>query len=189
MQKKSHGWLCTKMNATSLKTPYIAALYLCGPSSPLKHKRMQSVLVAREIGRLMTWDGNSKNEVNTHFGKVGKIRLAFKYMPSFWLLSNPPTTPPSAPYDQILDDLDDDKDITFAHIQTICARHFGVQRSDTRIHLTAPTPRALHCAHRRSKPRSRTSTSVKEDMNTSSSSATPSNNMAKSPRKFSAAPA
>ncbi len=27
-----------------------------------------------------------------------------------------------ATYDQILDDLDDDKDLTFAHIQTICAR-------------------------------------------------------------------
>ena len=30
--------------------------------------------------------------------------------------------PPS--YDQILDDLDDDKDLTFAHIQTVCARQF-----------------------------------------------------------------
>jgi hypothetical protein len=27
-------------------------------------------------------------------------------------------------YDQILDDLDDDKDFTFAHIQTVCARQF-----------------------------------------------------------------
>ncbi len=41
---------------------------------------MQTVLLALEIGRLMTWDGNSKNDVKTHFGKVGKIRLAFKYM-------------------------------------------------------------------------------------------------------------
>jgi hypothetical protein len=29
-----------------------------------------------------------------------------------------------AAYDQILDDLDNEKDITFAHIQTICARQF-----------------------------------------------------------------
>jgi hypothetical protein len=109
MQKKSHGWLCTKMNAIFLKTPYIAVLYLCGPSSPtttpfltntahngpahilcaqqvwealleafpLKHKRMHTVLLAREIGRLMTCDGNSKNDVNHHFGKVGKIRKNF----------------------------------------------------------------------------------------------------------------
>jgi hypothetical protein len=27
-------------------------------------------------------------------------------------------------YDQILDDLDDNKDLTFAHIQTVCARQF-----------------------------------------------------------------
>jgi hypothetical protein len=27
--------------------------------------------------------------------------------------------------DQILDDLDDDKDLTFTHIQTVCARQFG----------------------------------------------------------------
>ncbi len=36
---------------------------------PLKHKHMQTVLLAREIGRLMTWDSNSNNDVNTHFGK------------------------------------------------------------------------------------------------------------------------
>ena len=47
---------------------------------PLKHKNMQTVLLARQIGRLMTWDGNSKDDVNTHFRKVGKISLAFKYM-------------------------------------------------------------------------------------------------------------
>jgi hypothetical protein len=30
----------------------------------------------------MTWDGNSKNDVNDHLGKVGKISQAFKYMDS-----------------------------------------------------------------------------------------------------------
>ena len=35
---------------------------------PLKHKRMQTVLLAREIGHLVAWDGDSKNAVNTHFG-------------------------------------------------------------------------------------------------------------------------
>ena len=48
-----------------------------------------------------------------------------------------------AAYDQILDDLDDDKDITFAHIQTICTRQF--QRTKER-HPDPPhsadTPRA-----------------------------------------------
>jgi len=41
---------------------------------------MQTVLLAREIGQLMAWDGDSKNAVNNHFGKVGNIRRAFEYM-------------------------------------------------------------------------------------------------------------
>ncbi len=47
---------------------------------PLKHKRMQTVLLDCDIGRLMAWDGDSKNVVNTHFGKVDDIRRAFEYM-------------------------------------------------------------------------------------------------------------
>jgi hypothetical protein len=51
-----------------------------------------------------------------------------------------------AAYDQILDDLDDDKDITFAHIQTICARPF---RRTKERHPDPPhradTPRATPC--------------------------------------------
>ena len=69
-------------------------------------------------------------------------------------------------YDQILDDLDDDKDLTFAHIQTRSVlANLGVPRSDTRIHLTAMTPRALRRAPRPSKPRSTTSTNIKEVTN------------------------
>jgi hypothetical protein len=44
------------------------------------HNLMQTVLLAREIGQLMAWDGDSKNAVNNHFGKVGNIRRAFEYM-------------------------------------------------------------------------------------------------------------
>ena len=78
----------------------------------------------------------AKNDVNNHFGKVGKIRQAFKYTDS----------------DAILDDQDDEKDTTFAHIQTICARQFR-RRKERRIHLTAMTPRAPRRAHRRSNTR------------------------------------
>ena len=52
---------------------------------------------------------------------------------------------PSRRYDQILDDLDDDKDLTFAYIQTICARQFQrpKERPDTPHRAeTAETPRA-----------------------------------------------
>jgi hypothetical protein len=41
-------------------------------------------------------------------------------------------------YDQILDDLDDDKDLTFAHIQTVCASQF---RQTKERH-----PEPSHCA-------------------------------------------
>jgi hypothetical protein len=41
---------------------------------------MQTVLLAREIRHLMAWDGDSKNAVNTHFGKVSDIRRVFEYM-------------------------------------------------------------------------------------------------------------
>ena len=94
------------MNATSLKIQFIAASNLCGPSTlfltntallnlcapkrygkpfselcfPLQHKRMQTVLLAREIGRLMTWDGDSKRAVNEHFQKLGITRKAFSDM-------------------------------------------------------------------------------------------------------------
>jgi hypothetical protein len=102
---------------------------------PLKHKRMQTVLLASEIGRLMAWDGNSKNAVNTHFGKVGEIRRAFDYMGALTIdnlfrsvilatLKSSNNHALRTSYDQILDDLDEDKDLTFPHIQTICARQF-----------------------------------------------------------------
>jgi hypothetical protein len=46
-------------------------------------------------------------------------------------------------YHQILDDLDDDKDLTFAHIQTVCARQFRrtKERHPDPSHR-ADTPRA-----------------------------------------------
>jgi hypothetical protein len=34
---------------------------------PLDHKRMQTVLLARKIARMIRWDGDSKGDVNRHF--------------------------------------------------------------------------------------------------------------------------
>ena len=46
-------------------------------------------------------------------------------------------------YDQILNDLDNDKDITFAHIQTVCARQFRrTKGSHPDSSFRADTPRA-----------------------------------------------
>jgi hypothetical protein len=102
-------------------------------SFPLKHNHMQTVLLAREIGHLMAWDGDSKKAVNTHFGKVCDILKAFEYMGSLTIydvfrsvilatLKSSNNLTLRTAHDQILDDLDDDKDLTFAHIQTVCAR-------------------------------------------------------------------
>lgn len=41
---------------------------------------MQTVLLAREIGRLMTWDCNTKRAVNKHLQKVCIISKALSYM-------------------------------------------------------------------------------------------------------------
>jgi hypothetical protein len=120
---------------------------------PLKHKRMQTVLLAREIGRIMNWDGDSKNAVNAHFGKVGDIRRAFEYMGALTIddvfrsvilatLKSSNNRALRTAYDQILDDLDDDKELTFAHIQTVCARQF--RRTNQRLQdpsHRAATPR------------------------------------------------
>jgi hypothetical protein len=124
---------------------------------PLKHKRMQTVLLAREIGRLMAWDGDSKIAVNTHFGKVGDIRRAFEYMGALTIddvfrsvilatLKSSNNNALRTAYDQILDDLDDNKDLTFAHIQTVCARQFRCTKErhpdpPHRVDTQRPTPR------------------------------------------------
>ena len=40
---------------------------------PLDHKRMQTVMLAREIDRMMKWDGDSKADVNHHFASVNEL--------------------------------------------------------------------------------------------------------------------
>jgi hypothetical protein len=47
---------------------------------PLKHKRMQTALLACEMARMMKWDGDSKHAVNIHFGKVNETRQALGHL-------------------------------------------------------------------------------------------------------------
>ena len=47
---------------------------------PLDHKRMQTVLLAREIARMMNWDGDSKGVVNRHFASVTEIHRTMGYI-------------------------------------------------------------------------------------------------------------
>ena len=94
---------------------------------------------------------------------VGNTRKTFSYMDALTIdyvfqsvilasLKSSDNCGLRAAYDQILDDLDHDKDLAFAHIQTICARQFR-RRKERRIHLTAMTARAPRRAHRRSNTR------------------------------------
>ena len=47
---------------------------------PLDHKRMQTVLLAREIARMMRLDGDSKGAVNRHFASVTELHRTMGYI-------------------------------------------------------------------------------------------------------------
>jgi hypothetical protein len=102
---------------------------------PLDHKRMQTVLLAREIARMMRWDGDSKGDVNRHFDSVTELHRTMGYignlsiedvLKSVLMATLKASTNCSLrdTYHKVLDDLDDDKDLSFALIQDACARRF-----------------------------------------------------------------
>jgi hypothetical protein len=102
---------------------------------PLDHKRMQTVLLAREIARMMRWDGDSKGAVNKHFASVTELHHTMGYIGNFSIedvLKSVLMATLKASnnrflrdaYHKVLDDLDDEKDLTFALIQDACARQF-----------------------------------------------------------------
>jgi hypothetical protein len=100
----------------------------------------------------MTWDVDSKCTVNTHFQKVGETCQAFGYMDYFTIddvfksvllatLKSFHIIALRAACDQILDDLDNDKELTFAHIKTVCARQFRRRKERPDPPHCADTPR------------------------------------------------
>jgi hypothetical protein len=102
---------------------------------PLDHERMQTVLLAREIARMMRWDGDSKGAVNSHFASVTELHRTMGYignlsiedvLKSVLMATLKASTNRSLrdAYHKVLDDLDDDKDLSFALIQDDCARQF-----------------------------------------------------------------
>jgi len=102
---------------------------------PLTSKRMQTVLLAREIARMMHWDGDSKNAVNRHFASVTEVHRTMGYIGNLSIedvlqavlmatLKGSAQRPLRAAYHQVLDDLDDNKALSFALIQQACARQF-----------------------------------------------------------------
>jgi hypothetical protein len=92
---------------------------------------MQTVLVAREIARMMRWDGDSKGAVNRHFASVTELHrtmgyignLSIEYVLKTVLMATLKAFTNRSlrdSYHKVLDDLDDDKDLSFALIQDAC---------------------------------------------------------------------
>ena len=91
---------------------------------PLNHKRMQTVLLAREFSRLMAWDGHSKADVDRHFGDVSDTLQTLKFLERniditdvfksvlLATLKFSKTKALTKAYASILDNLDDDQDLT-----------------------------------------------------------------------------
>jgi hypothetical protein len=102
---------------------------------PLDHKRMQTVLLAREIARMMRWDGDSKGAVNKHFASVTELHRTMGYIGNLSIedvlksvlmatLKASDNRFLCDAYHKVLDDLADEKKLTFALIQDACVRQF-----------------------------------------------------------------
>jgi hypothetical protein len=83
----------------------------------------------------MCWDGDSKGAVNCHFASVTELHRTMGYignlsiedvLKSVLMATLKASTNRSLrdAYHKVLDDLDDDKDLSFALIQDACARQF-----------------------------------------------------------------
>jgi hypothetical protein len=101
---------------------------------PLDHKRMQTVLLATEFGNLMAWAGRTKADVDRHFSNITDtlemltflgdnidIEAVFKAIVLATLKSSQ-TKALTKAYSVILDNLDDDKELSFDMIQKTCVR-------------------------------------------------------------------
>ena len=84
---------------------------------------------------MMRWDGDSKGAVNSHFASVTELHRTMGYignlsiedvLKSVLMATLKASTNRSLrdAYHKVLDDLDDDKDLSFALIQDACARQF-----------------------------------------------------------------
>ena len=95
---------------------------------------------------MMRWDGDSKGAVNSHFASVTELHRTMGYisnlsiedvLKSVLMATLKASTNRSLrdAYHKVLDDLDDDKDLSFALIQDACARQF--RRHPDELHPAA----------------------------------------------------
>jgi hypothetical protein len=100
---------------------------------PLDHKRMQTALLARELARMMRWDGDTTRAINLHFSSITELHHNLSFIGDLSMedvlqsvllatLRASPNASLRAAYHTVLDALDEDKDLTFALIQDHCAR-------------------------------------------------------------------
>jgi len=118
---------------------------------PLNHKRMQTVLLAREFTSLMAWDGHSKADVDRHFSNVRDTLEMLKFLARniditdvfktviLATLQSSKTKALTKAYSLILDNLDDSHDLTFEMIQQACVRK--LRRSHDRCAVRSPERR------------------------------------------------
>jgi hypothetical protein len=94
---------------------------------------MQTALLARELARMMRWDGDTPWAVNLHFNSIVELQHTLKFIGDLSVedvlqsvllatLRASPNASLRAAYHAVIDAVDDDKELTFALIQDHCAR-------------------------------------------------------------------
>ena len=192
-RKNAPGWTCTKTDRDTLEDvlyrrlqmlwdPFTDALKVfqkhtasqprCAQkvweallaAFPLDHKSMQTALLARELARMMRWDGDTPRAVNLHFNSIVELHHTLNFIGDLSVedvlqsvllatLRASPNASLRAAYHAVIDAVDDDKELTFALIQDHCAREIrrttrepdrhGPARGDDRRFVRPPsgTPR------------------------------------------------
>jgi hypothetical protein len=94
---------------------------------------MQTALLARELARMMRWDGDTPRAVNLHFNSIVELHHTLNFIGDLSVedvlqsvllatLRASPNASLRAAYHAVIDAVDDDKELTFALIQDHCAR-------------------------------------------------------------------
>ena len=143
---------------------------------PLDHKSMQTSLLARELARMMRWDGDTPRAVNLHFNSIVELHHTLNFIGDLSVedvlqsvllatLRASPNASLRAAYHAVIDAVDDDKELTFALIQDHCAREIrrttrepdrhGPARGDDRrfVRPQTGTPRRAAVQRRQDFPR------------------------------------
>jgi hypothetical protein len=100
---------------------------------PLDHKRMQTALLARELARMMRWDGDTTRAINLHFNSIAELHHTLNFIGDLSMedvlqsvllatLRASPNASLRAAYHTVIDAVDEGKELNFALIQDHCAR-------------------------------------------------------------------